>query len=188
MDLTGQDALAPVIAELHIQSDRACAIVAASMLENMLETVIVRSMVPGTTDALLGAYAPLSTFRGKIDLALAMGLIGKSEAHDLNRVRKIRNSFAHSLEPLSFDRSPVREHVQQLVLSAASVTGKAQPPRNEFQDSVMMLTGFLHGKADRASPCDPAPDIAEGLARCSECVERESNEAETTDSGTPDVA
>ncbi len=46
--------------------------------------------------------APLGTFSNKINLAEAVHLVGPRTRGDLDRIRKVRNECAHSVNPVSF--------------------------------------------------------------------------------------
>ncbi|MGH7860101.1 MAG: hypothetical protein ACREQY_22470 [Candidatus Binatia bacterium] len=94
----------PIFRVYHAETDRGAAIVAASLLDDLLEQLLRRSMLPCASDDFFRGYGPLSSFSAKIDLARFLGLIGRGEYSELHRIRKIRNVFAHSLDPeLSFD-------------------------------------------------------------------------------------
>ena len=58
-------------------------------------------------DKLFGIYEPLGTFKAKIDIAHALGLYDLKTRKGLDLVRKIRNEFAHSSEPIQFDHEKI---------------------------------------------------------------------------------
>jgi DNA-binding MltR family transcriptional regulator len=116
-DFSTDEKLIPYVAELAGQNDRACGIVAAAMLETLLEDILRKRFVAGTGDDLFVAYGPLSTFSAKVNMCAALGLITNSESRDLHVVRRIRNEFAHDLHNSFFEKDPVRSYVKQLVLS-----------------------------------------------------------------------
>lgn len=149
--------------ELVGYSDRACAIVAGAILETLLERLLRKSMVPNTTEVLFAKYGPLNSFAAKIDLARALGLITRVEVDDLHRIRRIRNEFAHSLEPMSFTTSPVRDHVAQLRFRRSTITKLATTMRTDFHACVAMLTGWLRGRIERAVTPAVPPEFAESL-------------------------
>ena len=57
---------------------------------------------------------PLGTFSAKIKMALCLNIIRKSDFDDLNKIRKIRNTFAHQLHGLIFDNDPVKSWARSL--------------------------------------------------------------------------
>src|SRR5688572_7702181 len=82
------------------ESDRAAVIISAAMLEDALETMLRSRLVPvaAQSDSLFdGAYAPISTFSAKIDVAFRFGLISGLFAKSLHLVRRVRNDFAHNV-------------------------------------------------------------------------------------------
>jgi hypothetical protein len=87
-------------AEFAKETDRAAVIVAASMLDELLRSILVAKLVPvsSSTDELFdGANAPLGTFSARIEMAYRVGLISVKFSRDLHLVRRIRNDFAHNI-------------------------------------------------------------------------------------------
>jgi DNA-binding MltR family transcriptional regulator len=124
--------------EFHTQfekeSDRACVIIAATVLEQLLRDLLVAHLLPVTSsdDALFDIpNAPLATFSSRITVAHRLGLISTRFARDLHLVRKIRNDFAHSIQGCSFDDS--RVHARILTLSRSS--GIIQRSKEVYPDS-----------------------------------------------------
>src|SRR5690242_15442703 len=103
---------------------RATAIVGAAQLDYLLEQVLRHHMIAKPEESLFGAYGPLSSFSAKIDLAKSLGILTKGEASDLHRVRKIRNTFAHSLQDVSFRDRSIQTHIHQIQVRAATILGK----------------------------------------------------------------
>jgi DNA-binding MltR family transcriptional regulator len=99
--------------------DRTVAIVAGVYLDNLLEDLITLRMtehlyevglrrhekVVKVVETLFKPERPLGTAGSKIDMTLALGLIGLVVHNDLTYVNKIRNQFAHYVL-LSEDGSP----------------------------------------------------------------------------------
>jgi DNA-binding MltR family transcriptional regulator len=141
-DFSSNEKLTPYLAELAGQSDRACGIVAAAMLETLLEQILRKRFVPGTSDDLFVTYGPLSTFSAKVNACAALGLITASERRELHTIRRIRNDFAHDLHKSSFDQDPIGSHVKQLSLSRSELIGRATSSRRDFEAAVMVLLGF----------------------------------------------
>jgi DNA-binding MltR family transcriptional regulator len=94
-----QEQRRPLFRQMATESDRGCAIVGCSLLEEDLE-FILRARIPSTAnpkhiDSLFRGYAPLASFAGKIALCHAFGFIDEQMFKDLEIIRKIRNRFAH---------------------------------------------------------------------------------------------
>jgi DNA-binding MltR family transcriptional regulator len=88
------------IEELKTESDRGVAILGVSMLDQRLVELIRHLLVPcpQAQNLLGGNNAPLGTFASRLDMAVAIGLIGQNEYKECNTLRKIRNDFAHKFE------------------------------------------------------------------------------------------
>lgn len=98
-------------------NDRACAIVVAAIIEEHLELVLKKRLVANLAnhDPLFdGSYAPLSSFSAKIDMACRIGLVSDKFARDLHLIRRIRNVFAHSFTPLTFESPDISNRVREL--------------------------------------------------------------------------
>lgn len=60
---------------------------------------------------------PLGRFSAKISMASVLGLVVGDMAHDLPILKKIRNDFAHAIEPQSLSNDPHRARCNSLRLS-----------------------------------------------------------------------
>jgi DNA-binding MltR family transcriptional regulator len=102
--------------ELAKQTDGGVAVLAAAVLEDLLELVIQKRLIELSSDrreALFGRMAPLSTFSAKIELGFAIGLYDERLRKPLDMIRDVRNKFAHRMEALSFDDPKIMELVQR---------------------------------------------------------------------------
>jgi hypothetical protein len=109
--------LAQLMDEINTGSDRAMAIVTAVMIENALADAIQARFVRLSTEdraAIFEGMAPLSSFSSKIKVGFAPGIYVKRIRHDLDRVREIRNAFAHSRRPISFETPAIRTVCESL--------------------------------------------------------------------------
>ena len=99
--------------ELWSASDRAFALLHSINVENSLRRLFEAKFRQGLNsddrNRLYGPDGIYSAFSGKIALAYAMEFIGPVTRDDLDLIRHIRNSFAHSRRPLSFDLQVVRD-------------------------------------------------------------------------------
>lgn len=98
---------------LYNEPDRVAAIMAAAMVETVLERLIrakfkVRSKVRDSI--LFGQNGALSTFSGKIHIATAFGLISEQTGEELVRLKKIRNVFAHASINVDFTTPEIAEN------------------------------------------------------------------------------
>jgi hypothetical protein len=91
---------------LHDVDDRGLVLSLAAFAEDALGSLLKAFMLPSeaTMQLLEGFNAPLGTLSSRIKAAYAMGLTTMEQFQDLERLRKIRNEFAHSWRPLSLSQ------------------------------------------------------------------------------------
>jgi hypothetical protein len=96
------------------ESDRGSAIVGAAILEDALAVALSKYLIPAPTsqDDLLNG--PAASFSMKIELAYRVGLIRSSVRKFLQRVRKVRNEFAHSPSEMTFEVQSMSDKVKNL--------------------------------------------------------------------------
>ena len=102
--------------ELQGASDRAAAIVGASLVDESL-TDALRTMLHQHSKTLARLFdqpGPIGTFSAKIDLGLAIGAYGERLHSDLDTIRRIRNRFAHNLSVGSFADQTCRDLAMNL--------------------------------------------------------------------------
>lgn len=91
-------------------TDRSVAISLGSIVEDGLKAALMRRMPQLTQEeTLFGPDAPLGNFSAKIRLAHALGILGPGPRNDIDRIREVRNAFAHTMVPLSFDTKEVND-------------------------------------------------------------------------------
>ncbi len=152
--------------EFGKETDRAAVILSAAMLEQSLETLLRAYLVPvsGSDDSLFdGAYAPVSSFSAKIDLAYRVGVISTTFCRDLHLIRRIRNEFAHNIEQCSFANAAVKSRMVELKRSSAvlghiewDVTRFPPEARGEFAAIVSWMLWYLASRVQRITAIRPA--------------------------------
>ncbi|WP_217267786.1 MULTISPECIES: MltR family transcriptional regulator [Halomonadaceae] len=107
-------------------TERGLVLVWAAMLDEMLSRLLERFLVEDkVTQEVLrdGPSGPLTSFSSRTKVAFSLGLIAKDEMQAINKVRTIRNDFAHkvgiSLEGQSF-RSKCEDLYSKTVGDAAT--------------------------------------------------------------------
>ncbi|MDB5476497.1 MAG: Mannitol repressor [Phenylobacterium sp.] len=103
--------------------------------------------------ALLDGDAPLATFSAKIRFGYAASLYGPLTRDDLDLIRLIRNTCAHSQRRVSFDLAvfsrPI-ERLHRIKGHVETVLVGGNTPRNRFIRAAMMidmaLMGLTNGK------------------------------------------
>ena len=105
--------------DLLEESDRGAVIVASAVLEEDLQELILNTLTTNKISEklqkeLLEGYGPLSGFHSKSIICYGFGLISKDIFEDLNKIRRLRNRFAHSSAEADFLASDVRDIVLSL--------------------------------------------------------------------------
>jgi DNA-binding MltR family transcriptional regulator len=145
--------------EIVTADDRGCAIVSTVILENQLEILLRKSMLPEHSEPLFGTYGPLSSFAAKIDLAVALALLSAEDAADLHNIRKIRNAFAHQIDSLKFSKPPIVDLIKGIRLRRSTVIGEKSGSRSDFLSAVAIYMGFIQSKVGQVSAPKPVPEI-----------------------------
>lgn len=147
--------------EFSSETDRAAVIVAASMLDELLRTLLIAKLVPvsSSNDELFdGANAPLGTFSSRIESAYRVGLISVKLARDLHLVRRIRNDFAHNIHGCSFEDTRVRSRVTELDNSngifarSPKMAAERTSTREHFLEAVSWMIFHLERYAGKTEP------------------------------------
>ncbi|WP_374634605.1 hypothetical protein [Ferrovibrio sp.] len=100
--------------EIYNGSDRSCAIVFGSFVEISLIRFLKTKTRPSTHEDIFDYRGPLGTFSSKIRMAYSLNFIGPKTHSDLDKIRHLRNTFAHSRLPLKF-KTPVVKRVCDLL-------------------------------------------------------------------------
>jgi DNA-binding MltR family transcriptional regulator len=125
--------------KLHSESDRACAVLGAALLDARLESVF-RCRLRAYQDELLGKGA-LSSFSVRIQLASALSWISDDARFDLETIRTIRNDFAHSFNhTLAFGDQSISDRCSNLRTAQAYINGfdiAAERPQRNLSAAVI---------------------------------------------------
>jgi hypothetical protein len=99
--------------------DRGLVLSLAAFAEEALGELLKAFMTPSdaSTQLIEGFNAPLGTFSSRIKAAYAIGLITKDQFLDLERLRKIRNEFAHSWKPVDLSKQKVAALIDSMAFS-----------------------------------------------------------------------
>ncbi len=111
MDENQSDQMMRLLAEVHGESDRAAAILAAAAIDQRLTRLLYKLFGPEASQStsLFRPDDPLGSLSAKIEVAFRTGIIGTDLHREFHLIRKLRNKFAHSEELLSFEKSPIRD-------------------------------------------------------------------------------
>lgn len=116
-------------------SDRSAAIIGSALLDGVLERYIAKKLKrqdKATRDVLFEDRGPLSDFYSKIVVAKAFGVISSTMAEEMQRVRRIRNVFAHAVVEVSFDTPQIAQECRDFIMLKAMIAaGEKNGMRNE---------------------------------------------------------
>jgi len=102
---------------LKESSDRSSVILVASWADELLRMRLESMFSKGNLKSRRDLYegnGPFSTLSAKINAAFTAGWIESDVYHDLHKLRKIRNEFAHSIDIQSIYDEPTRDWVTTL--------------------------------------------------------------------------
>lgn len=137
--------------EFQSETDRGAALVGAALIDQKLADTLRAFFVNGRTarELLEGGTAALGSFSARIKVAHALGLIDDLELRECNRIRKIRNEFAHSIHGLAFTEPKVSDLCfgleSDLPGGRAAFAGK---PRGVFVNAVILTVLRLTYRAE----------------------------------------
>lgn len=154
------------IAELQTSSDRAIAVLAPIQAEEALQHALALWFRELTSDEYKGLFdmmQPLSSFSAKIRVCYAMGIIGERTRDDLDILRTIRNSFAHSGRTISFDTDEVAAacaHLHAPSLWPKGPNDKVWPPteaRKQYRSAAQTIAHILSAAERPTRPSSLMP-------------------------------
>lgn len=99
--------------EMSAESDRGCILVGASVLEEMLEELLKKTLSihphskKHAVEPLFGVMGPLSTFSAKIKITYALDAFPQWCFEDLEKIRRIRNAAAHEYSSKTFENPEI---------------------------------------------------------------------------------
>lgn len=103
---------------LSTLDDRSLAILMSSSLERALERFFLEKIRPLSREDTEGLFerdgAPLASFSAKIKIGYAFQIFGKHTRDELNRIRVIRNQFAHAIRPIGFSTPQISSECAKL--------------------------------------------------------------------------
>ena len=102
------------------KSDLACALILTAYLEQCIGSLIAKRFIESSlAERILDPKGGLlGSFKSRVDLAYALGLITKGMYSNLSKVAEIRNTFAHSHIDVKFEDSRIHPLCEKLDLPA----------------------------------------------------------------------
>ncbi len=131
--------------EFQNESDRACALLGTSFLDEQLKGLLESFLIDDKKiKELFSGYGPLASFSSRINMAYALGFLSKTEFSDLELIRKIRNEFAHELHGLQFSSNSIKNRCSELKsCDAINDYYNDLPPRGRFILSVVIIANWV---------------------------------------------
>jgi len=168
--------------ELIAGTDRSAALVGCAIVEAALVRALASRLLfkpaPETgkdfEEMFYSVRAPFSTLATRIKLGRAIGIYAWQMQEMLDTVRRIRNVFAHSVRPLSFDHELIADELDALPdakLSDSKVralgfeSAKVNPHRNRYLAVCLGLAIVLEDHAARHEGKPLTVDVSDGPTR-----------------------
>jgi len=103
---------------ITLGTDRGLVLMSVAYIDERLSVLLEKYFVDDKSiiQTLFDATGPLGTFSSKLKLAYGIGLIPKNVYTDCNKIRRIRNTFAHISKPISFEDEPIKSQTHSLIL------------------------------------------------------------------------
>jgi DNA-binding MltR family transcriptional regulator len=133
--------LVDAIAHQRRMTHASIVIAAAAILDSKLERALKRAMQPLSKklyERLFDGFGPLSSFASKIVMAYALHIVSVQVFQNLEKLRKLRNAFAHSSKILSFGSAEVIPLFRALRIPTAT-----KKPEESFMEFVSVIDGAL---------------------------------------------
>jgi hypothetical protein len=105
--------------DLALESDRGAVIVGAALLEAELDDLLnaefdSRKVSKAIRDRIFSLNGPLSSYSSKILVCRSFSLISEKSFHDLEKIRKLRNDFAHGTFEVDFSEKTLVGRIEEL--------------------------------------------------------------------------
>jgi DNA-binding MltR family transcriptional regulator len=141
-----------IIDEIREQPDRGAAILAGSILSEFLARAIIKAFSTETSNRrrvkLFEGFGPLSSFSARIEIAYSMAVVDDDATYnDLIVIKDIRNAFAHSIEPMSFQSDEIKHYVKKLKNTHGPTERPGSLERRQFMLAVIFALLDLTGGA-----------------------------------------
>ena len=150
---------------LHDLDDRGLVLSLSAFAEDALGSLLKAFMMPSeaTTQLLEGFNAPLGTLSSRIKAAYAMGLTTKEQFQDLERLRKIRNEFAHTWRPISLSQPRLTALVQAMNYSRIDDEFPKTPIEKIRSSSTCLLVELRSATEQLSQARSAGPTVGEPL-------------------------
>jgi hypothetical protein len=138
-----------VIENRHLGSDYAVAIIGASLIERALQAAILSRLVPLGEDDRNRVFnfeqkGPLADMAARNRMGAALGLYGPDTFKDLEKIRAVRNLFAHAPTLLGFDNKEIAQaclnfNLLEFVFKHEGKTHHKEPPKTAYVPACLQI-------------------------------------------------
>ncbi len=153
-----------LLRDVSESNDRAAVITAAAVVDDLLDLLLRGSMLKDdkVVEELLDGDS--FTFSTRIDLCYSLGLISVLERRDLHLIRRVRNDFAHSRKPVSFEDPGTRDRCRSLNLAKQFWSG-SQPSDTKtwFLSGWVMLANQLSHRLNGSRHAEVAHELGSNV-------------------------
>lgn len=122
-----------IIKSLETDSDRAVAIIAASMVEARLDGLLLMLFQRNkmVEERMFQPSGPLGSFSSKIDLAFLLNVISRNAHTQLVKIKDVRNLFAHKLNIQGFESPAIRDRIKHLTFVDTHIAQGSRKPHSK---------------------------------------------------------
>ena len=155
--------LKKALARFTKQADRGSALIATAWVDDCLTECVRGTFRPDkkVVADLLRPDGALGTFGSRIKLAYLLDVIDPTAYHDLELLRRIRNTFAHGRQDLRFTTAAVKSRCREFhAVKAAKLSGwTITSPKQQALVTAYFLAEYLLSSKPRKR--DPLLDTAD---------------------------
>lgn len=140
------------------ESDRACILLTASMIDYRLKKILDRFFIPphSKNDDILSEKGmnPLGTFSARHKIAYRLGLISSKLEKSISDIRDIRNLCAHEIEIIMFDdqshniNKSLNDKIGNIVLQFEGMRDIFKKHRIKKREQFLLVATWIIAKLD----------------------------------------
>jgi len=128
----GDSLIHEIVAE---KNDRGAALITGILVEEALRRAVLSRFVPSDATDLFSRQSALSTFYNLTAIGYGMGLFDKQIRSDLDRIREIRNAFAHCRFPTTFETTAIADACAGFEVDSVNykqITSSMNPAKRKY--------------------------------------------------------
>ncbi|MCK9337758.1 MAG: hypothetical protein M0P43_08010 [Arcobacteraceae bacterium] len=140
------------------ETDRGLVLMSVAYIDERLTVLLEKYFVDdkNVIKTLFDTTGPLGSFSSKLKLAYGIGLLPKNIYTDCNKIRKIRNSFAHVSKPMTFEDEPIKSQTHSLIVHGIDNHSRTKV---RFTRTVMSILLEIEDSIRKITRCEPKKDF-----------------------------